>query len=268
MYHVRHGMIFPLGVPCRDETELIHEIHEFGNVCLCFQIPDRGRMASRLIGSVDDGRNHGRRHGLQFLRSHQTRRILRPNDVHRHPNVRTGMQNLAFGYPDGVFIKYFFDCSESLSLMGNLFGRSKYRLQFNPQGGGGKTLQLLAKNDGIGSARSDEFDLLRCQSGRNILQFLLSIIQFFLLRIDRKNRPGRHGVGLLEHRIAFVVKNRLPVGIKFSYPIFQIQSNPSGHSHGRLKDGGDSVCPGNDRGDVYERNVEGWMAGLSKARRY
>ena len=106
--------------------------------------------------------------------------------VTRRPNRH---ENLAFGYPDGVFIKYFFDHSESLSLMGNLFGRSKYRLQFNPQGGGGKTLQLLAKNDGIGSARSDEFDLLRCQSGRNILQFLLSIIQFFFFVLIVRTVP-------------------------------------------------------------------------------
>ena len=161
MDHVRHGMIFPLGIPCRDQPELIHEIHKFGNVCLSFQIPDRCRMATGLISPVNNRGNNGRSHGFQFLGSHQTSRILRPHDVHRHTNVGTGVQNLAIRYSNRIFIKYFLHRSEALYLMRNLSGRCIYGLQFNPQGGCGKALQLLAKHDRIGSSGLYVFDFLR-----------------------------------------------------------------------------------------------------------
>ena len=56
-----------------DEAEVVHEAHQLRDVGLGLGVPDRGRVAARLVGAVDGGRDHGRGHHLQLLGGHQAR---------------------------------------------------------------------------------------------------------------------------------------------------------------------------------------------------
>ena len=73
---VGHGVVFALGVASRDESEVVHELHQPGNVLLRLQIPNRRRVAARLVRAIDNGGDRGRRHHFKLLRRHQARRVL------------------------------------------------------------------------------------------------------------------------------------------------------------------------------------------------
>ena len=70
MDHIGHRMIFSLGIACGDQSKVMHEIHQLGNVGLCLLIPDRCGVATRLVGPVDGGGNNRGRHRFQFLGGH------------------------------------------------------------------------------------------------------------------------------------------------------------------------------------------------------
>jgi len=55
MDDVGHGVVFAIGVAACDESEIVHEFHEFRGVGLGFFVPDGGGVAARLVGAVDDG---------------------------------------------------------------------------------------------------------------------------------------------------------------------------------------------------------------------
>ena len=55
MNHIRHRMIFALGITSGDQAEVVHEIHQLGNIYLGFFVPDRGGVASGLVSSVHRG---------------------------------------------------------------------------------------------------------------------------------------------------------------------------------------------------------------------
>ena len=53
--HIRHRMIFALGITPGDQAEVVHKIHQPGNIFLGFFVPDRGGVASGLVSSVHSG---------------------------------------------------------------------------------------------------------------------------------------------------------------------------------------------------------------------
>ena len=70
MDYISHCMVFPLGIACGDQSKVMHEIHQLGNVGLCLLIPDRCGVATRLVGTVHGGGNNCGRHRFQFLGGH------------------------------------------------------------------------------------------------------------------------------------------------------------------------------------------------------
>ena len=121
MNDVCHGRVIALGVAPRDEAKLIHELHEFRRIGLCLYIPNRSRMATRLVGTVNVQGDNCRRHGLKFLHRHRSGRVLRASDIHLHPNVRTSVQDGIFRHADSILVEDFFDRCEALPLCESSF---------------------------------------------------------------------------------------------------------------------------------------------------
>ena len=84
---VGHRVILTLRIAPRDETEFIHEGHEFRRIGLGFLVPYRGGVTAGLIGAVEDRGNGGRGHRFQFLHRHRPGGILRADDIHFHRRV-------------------------------------------------------------------------------------------------------------------------------------------------------------------------------------
>ncbi len=120
--HVCHRVVFTLRVTCCDQTKLLHEAHQAWNVRLCLLVPNRSRVTTRLVGTVNDWRNDGGSHRFQLLRRHQTCGVLRTNDVDLDTYVRTCMESLLASHTHSIAVEDLFNGSEPLPLMGNFFG--------------------------------------------------------------------------------------------------------------------------------------------------
>ena len=92
---VGHGVVFALRVASCDEPKVVHELHQTRDVLLCLEVPHRRRVATRLVRSVHNGRDGGRRHHLELLRGHQPRGVLRTHNVDFGTDVRASVQDLA-----------------------------------------------------------------------------------------------------------------------------------------------------------------------------
>ena len=76
------------------------------------------------------------------------------------------MQRLAWRVAACICVKDFFNRGQTLTLDRDFFGRCECGFQRNTKGFTAKCLQFLAKDDGIGSARFDEFQFRRCERPR------------------------------------------------------------------------------------------------------
>ena len=65
--HIRHCMIFPLGIPSGNQSEVMHEIHQLGDISLGFLVPHRCRVTTRLVCTIHSGGYDGGGHRFQFL---------------------------------------------------------------------------------------------------------------------------------------------------------------------------------------------------------
>ena len=91
---IRHGVILAFWVARRNKAKLIHKGHEAWRIRLRLTVPNRGGVAARLVCAIDTGRQKSRRHGFQFLRGHQTGRVLAADNIDLHADIGTGMQRL------------------------------------------------------------------------------------------------------------------------------------------------------------------------------
>ena len=143
--------------------------------------------------------------------------------------------------------------------MGYLASRSKYRWYINAQNRGCETLQFFTKDNRIGSTRTYEFYLLRSQGRGDVHQFGFSLVKFLGLGVNGKNLPGFHGIGLFEHRVTVLIEDGISICIHFFDPIIEIDTDSAGHTDGRQKDGGDSVCASHNGCEIHKWNI---FAGL------
>ena len=116
---IGHRVILVLWIAACDQPEIMHEFHQFRRVFSCLEIPDRGGVTARLIGTIDLRRNHRRGHRLEFLRGHQASCILRSDDIDAHPRIGAGMQHGTRRYTNSIGVEDFFNRCQPLSLHRN-----------------------------------------------------------------------------------------------------------------------------------------------------
>ena len=73
------------------------------------------------------------------------------------------------------------------------------------QCGCGKGLKFLTKNNGVGTTRTYEFQLLWSEGRGDIHELGFPLVQFLGFCIDGKHLAGFHGVGLLKDGVAVSV---------------------------------------------------------------
>ena len=74
--NVCHRVILIFRIARRNKAEVVHKLHQAWRVRLRLQVPNRGRMTTRLIGTVHRGRQNSRRHRFKLLACHQARGVL------------------------------------------------------------------------------------------------------------------------------------------------------------------------------------------------
>ena len=84
---VGHGRVNAFRITRSDHAEVVHELHQARNVGLRLGIPYRCSVTTGLVCTINTWRDSGGSHGFQFLRGHQTSRVLRANDVDLHTYV-------------------------------------------------------------------------------------------------------------------------------------------------------------------------------------
>ena len=169
-------MVFALRIPCGNQAEIVHEIHQLGNICLSLFIPYRCSVTARLVRTVYCGGYNRGRHGFQFLRGHQSGGVLRTHNIYLHPNIGTCVQNGACFHTYHIFVKYFLDRGQALSGFRYFTGGCINTWNINAQSTCCKTLQLLTKYNRVGSTCPYELLLLRGQGCGNIGQFTISFV--------------------------------------------------------------------------------------------
>ena len=75
---------------------------------------------------------------------------------------------------DGIGVENLFNRGQALPLDRDFLRRRKGGFQRNVQCLAGECLQHLAKDDGVGPAGTDEFQLLRREGGGNVDQFFVA----------------------------------------------------------------------------------------------
>ena len=258
--HVGERRVLVLWVATRDEAEVVHELHQPRDVLLGLVIPHRCGVAPRLVAAVDDRGDRRGRHHLQLLAGHKAGGVLRANDVDLDSGVGASVQRGAGG-ADGVAVEDLLDCGEALTLVGN-FGRwgvdgwcvDAERLC-------SEGLELLAEDDGIGTAGLHELNLLWRERGGDVHQLFARFgVELLVLGVDREHRAGIDRVGLLEYGFAVFVNDEFAIVIEGGDPVLQIEANATGDVDGGQEDGRDAVRASDHWCNVDERN-EG--AGLS-----
>ena len=256
MDDVGHRVIDALGVARGDQAEIVHEAHELGNVGLGLLVPHRRGVAARLIGAIDQRRDDGGGHRLQFLRGHQAGGVLRPDDVDLHAHVRTGMQHLARRHAHGVAVEDLLYGGQALVVDRDFLVRREHLGCFDAQRFGGEGLELLAEDDGVAAARLHEFHLLGREGGGDVDQFLAGLVgQLLVLDVDLQHRAGRDREGLLQHRIAVIVDDRLALAVGLLDPVLEVEADAAGDVHGGREDRRDAVGAGDDRCIVDEGDI-------------
>ena len=261
--HVCHGVIDALRITAGDDAEIVHEGHELRRVGLSLLVPDGRRVAAGLIGAVHQRRNDGGRHRFQFLRGHQTGRILRADDVDLDANVGAGVQHLARRHANGVAVENLLDGREALAFDRNFLVRCKDRGRLDAKRFSGKSLELLAEDDGVGAARLHEFHLLG-REGRSEVDQLGAVFvpQLAILGVDLEDRAGLDRIFLLEDGVAVIVEDRLAVFTELLHPVLQIDADATRHVDGGGENGRNAVGARNDGGIVDEGHVgAGLLAG-------
>ena len=84
---------------------------------------------------------------------------------------------------------------------------------------------------------------------------MLPAQELFLFGVNRENGSGVYRVRLLQNRFTLAVANEVPLLVDFFHPVFQINSNATGHVDCGKENRRDAVCACNDWSNVNEWNV-------------
>ena len=258
---IRHRVVLVFRVAAGDQAEIMHELHQFRRVLGGFEVPDRGRVATRLVGTVDLWRNDGGGHRLQFLRRHQAGGVLRANDIDPHPHIRSRVKRSAGLDTDGIGIEDLFHRGHALPLDRNFLRWSKGGFQRNAERLAGESLQHFAEDDGVGAAGPDEFQLLRRKGGGHIDKlFITTFVQKLLVRcVDCQDGTGLDRIFLLENRALIIVQDRVAIAIQLLDPVLQIDANAAGNVNRCLEDRRNAIGACHDWRNIDEGHV---FAGL------
>ena len=141
--------------------------------------------------------------------------------------------------------------------MRNLLGRRKDGGRFDTERLGGECLQLLAEDDGVGTASLHEFDFLRREGRAHIGEVFAAVLAQKLLRsgVDLEHRAGFDRIFLLKYRIAVIVENGLAVVVEFLDPVLEVDADTAGHAHRRQEDRRNAVGACDDRRNVDEGHI-------------
>ena len=152
---------------------------------------------------------------LQFLRRHQTGRVLAADNIDLHADIRTGMQRLST--PQRIGVKIFSTAVSPCPSCEISFDGANTGCQFNAQCLAGKALQFFAENNGVRTAGFHKFDFLRRETVCHIDQFFIAIfaIKFFLGRVDGQTVPVSTEYFCSKTALPSLFKSGLP-----SSPIF------------------------------------------------
>ena len=139
--------------------------------------------------------------------------------------------------------------------MADFLGCRKHRRHIDTKYLGGEGLELLAKHNGVRSARTHELHFLRSQRGADVDEFFVALAELFGSGVDGEHRSRVDGVHLFKLGVAIGIEDGVALAVDFLDPVLEIHPDASRHTYRGEENGGDAVGACNHRCDVDERDV-------------